>query len=75
LTPAAEDAILTNIPPGQRPLAAGPFHETGDRLGGGQAARHFFGDPAHWGVCDQGKIMVPLFQREFAAFVLLKQAE
>lgn len=37
--------------------------------------KHFFGDPVHWGVCEKGKIMVPLFQREFAAFVLLKKAE
>ena len=35
--------------------------------------RHFFGDPVHWGRCEKGRIMVPMFHREFAAFVLLKK--
>jgi len=34
--------------------------------------RHFFGDPVHWGICEDGKIMIPMFHKEFAAFVLLK---
>ena len=35
---------------------------------------HFFGDPVHWGVCEGDKIMIPMYHREFAAFVLLKNA-
>jgi hypothetical protein len=34
--------------------------------------RHFFGDPVHWGICEEGKIMVPMYHREFAVFVLLR---
>lgn len=37
--------------------------------------KHFFGDPVHWGACEAGKIMVPMFHKEFGAFVLLKDDE
>ena len=35
--------------------------------------KHFFGNPVHWGVCEKGRIMVPMFHKEFAAFVMLKE--
>jgi len=35
--------------------------------------KHFFGDPVHWGACEKGRIAVPMFGREFAAFVVLKE--
>ena len=35
--------------------------------------KHFFGDSVHWGVCEKGKIIVPMFHKEFAAFVMLKE--
>ena len=37
--------------------------------------KHFFGDPVHWGICEKGKIMVPMFHKEFAAFVMLKDGK
>jgi hypothetical protein len=37
--------------------------------------KHFFGDPVHWGVCEKGKIMIPMFRKEFAAFVMLKNGK
>jgi hypothetical protein len=34
--------------------------------------KHFFGDPVHWGICEKGKIMIPMFHKEFAVFIMLK---
>lgn len=38
-----------------------------------KSPRHFFGDPVHWGVCEDGKIMLPLYRREFAAWVMVAE--
>jgi len=35
--------------------------------------KHFFGDPVHWGACEKGRIAVPMFGKEFAAFVVLRE--
>lgn len=37
--------------------------------------KHFFSDPVHWGFCENGRIMAPMFRQEFAAFVMLKDGK
>jgi hypothetical protein len=37
--------------------------------------RHFYDEPVGWAVCKDGKITVPMWQEEFAAFVVMRIAE
>ncbi len=38
-----------------------------------KSPRHLYGEPEHWGVCENGRILLPLYRREFAAWILLRQ--
>lgn len=60
------------------PRAVAVSARVGDLLMEGQrfvlkSPRHFFGEPEHWGECRNGRILLPLYRREFAVWVLLAQ--